>query len=154
MEKKKYYLTKEGLNRIRKEYEDLKEKRREKLKNEAPEVFHSEDVNPEYLTFRRDLGILEEKISKMEEVLNNVEIISSPEEGCKEVKLGARVTIEAGGQEDEFHLVGTMEADPNLGKISNESPVGRALMGRKEGEEVPVSSPIKTVYKIKKVRYQ
>ncbi len=151
---KKHYLTKEGLERIRKEYEDLKTKRREKLKHEAPEVFHSEDVNPEYLTFRRDLSIIEEKIKKLDEVLRNAETIEPPKEECKEVRLGAKVRIEAEGQEDEFLLVGTMEADPNTGKISNESPVGKALMGREEGEEVPVSSPVKTVYKIKEVRYE
>ncbi len=153
MADKKYYLTEEGLKKIKKEFELLKELRRSKLRDDTPEAFHSEDLNPEYLNFRKDIGFLESKINKIEEVLKNVEIITSPQKECKEVRLGAMVTIEANKQIDEFILVGTLEADPTLGKISNESPVGKALLGCKEGEEVTVSSPIKTIYKIKKVSY-
>ncbi len=153
MANKKYYLTKEGLEKVKAEYEELREKKRSKLKTEAPEVFHSEDVNPEYISFRKDISVLEEKIAKMEEVIRGAEIIKPPQKDCKEVSLGAEVTVDVKGQEDKFTLVGTMEADPALGRISNESPVGRALFGRKEGEEVTVSSPIQTVYKIKKVEY-
>ncbi len=154
MSNKKYYLTKEGLERIKKEYEELKTKRREKLKEDAPEATHTEDPDPEYLTFRKDLAVLEEKIAKVEDVLRNVEIIKSPSKKCKDIRLGAEVVIEANGQEDKFILVGTMEADPIFGKISDESPVGRALLGKKEGEEVKVSSKIEVIYKIKKVSYQ
>ncbi len=154
MSNKKYYLTKEGLERIKKEQEELKAKRREKLKEEAPETTHTEDPDPEYLTFRKDLAVLEEKITKVESVLRNAEIIKSPSKDCKDIQLGAEVVIEANGQEDKFILVGTMEADPIFGKISDESPVGRALLGKKEGEEVRVSSKIEVIYKIKKVSYQ
>jgi len=150
---KKYYLTKEGFEKIKSDYDKLRKEKKEKLK-EVPEALHSEELNPEYLSFRRELGLLEEKISKLEEVLRNTEIIKSPSKNCKEVRLGATVTIEAGGQEDEFVLVGTMEADPVLGKISDESPVGRALLGAKEGDSVTISSRVKVVYKIKKVRYK
>lgn len=153
MSEKKYYLTEEGLEKIKKEYEELKKKRKEKLRLDAPETFHSEDVNPEYLNFRKDLNILEEKISKLEDVIRGGQIIKSPTKKCEKIDLGAEVTVEVKGQEDKFVLVGTMEADPALGKISNESPVGRALVGHKEGDKVTVSSPIQTVYKIKKVSY-
>ncbi len=154
MEEKRYYLTKEGLERIKKEYKEMKRQRRDKLKKESPEILHSEDVNPEYLTFRRDLVILEENISKMEKALRNVEIIELPKKECKDIRLGASITMETNGRVEEFTLVGTMEADPNFGKISNESPIGKALLGKKEGEEVIISSSFKTVYKIKKVCYK
>ncbi len=153
MGNKKYYLTEKGIDRVKMEYEELKKQRREKLKKESPEVFHSEEVNPEYITFRKELGVLEEKISKMEEVLRGAEIIKKPSKGCKEIHVGAEITVDVKGQEDKLTLVGTMEADPSLGRISNESPVGRALLGHKEGDKVTVSSPIQTVYKIKKVDY-
>ncbi len=153
MANKKYYLTKEGLDKVKKEYEELKKEKRSKIKTEAPEVFHSEDVNPEYISFRKDMSVLEEKIAKMEEVIRGAQMIESPQKDCKEINLGAEITVDVKGQEDKITLVGTMEADPALGKISNESPVGKALFGRKEGEEVTVSSPIQTVYKIKKVEY-
>ena len=70
------------------------------------------------------------------------------------VGLGAKVKIDVDGQRDEFVLVGTLEANPALGKISNESPVGRALLGHKIGDEVVVSSPIKITYKIKDIKYE
>jgi transcription elongation factor GreA len=72
----------------------------------------------------------------------------------KIISLGAKVKIEVDGQRDEFTLVGTLEANPALGRISNESPVGKALLGHKVGEEVSVSSPIKTTYKIKSIKYE
>ncbi len=154
MEEKRYYLTKEGLERIKKEYEEMKRQRRDKLKKESPEILHSEDVNPEYLAFRRDLAILEENISKMEKVLRNAELIEPPKKECKDIRLGALITMETNGRVEEFTLVGTMEADPNIGKISDESPIGKALLGKKEGEEVTISSSFTTVYKIKKVCYK
>ncbi len=153
MSDKKYYLTEDGLKRISCQHEELKKQKKEKLKTEAPDVVYSEDVDPEYLAFRKDLNILEEKISKLEEVLRNAEIIKPPSKGCKEIHLGAEITLNVMEQEDKVILVGTMEADPVLGKISDESPVGKALLGKKEGEEVVVSSSTQTVYKIKKVSY-
>ena len=70
------------------------------------------------------------------------------------VDLGAKVKIDIAGKKDEFMIVGTLEANPSLGKISNESPVGRALLGHKVGDEIVVSSPMKTTYKIKKIKYE
>jgi transcription elongation factor GreA len=69
------------------------------------------------------------------------------------VDLGARVKIGINGHEDEFMLVGTLEANPTAGKISNESPVGKALMGHRVGDKVIISSPVKVVYTIKKISY-
>ena len=69
------------------------------------------------------------------------------------VNLGATVLVEVDGQNDEFMIVGSLEANPAIGKISNESPVGRMLLGHRVGDEVVVSSPIQTVYKIKKIKY-
>jgi len=63
------------------------------------------------------------------------------------------VVVAAKGGKDELTIVGTLEANPSLGKISNESPVGRALLGRRVGEEVVISSPAKVVYKIVKIGY-
>jgi transcription elongation factor GreA len=62
--------------------------------------------------------------------------------------------VEVDGQIDEFTILGTLEANPSIGKISNESPVGRALLSHKAGEEIIISSNIKTIYKIKEIRYE
>jgi transcription elongation factor GreA len=152
MSEKKYYLTKEGFEKIKKEHEELKKQRKEKLRVDAPEAFHSEEVDPEYLSFQKELSDLEERITKLEDALRGAEIIS-PLLNCKEIRLGAEVVIDIKGKEDKIILVGTLEADPEKGKISNESPVGKALFGRREGDIVTISSSKSITYKIKKISY-
>ena len=125
-----------------------------KTKGEAPKIFESEDLNPEYLSFQEDLSFLESRIVELEYILKNTLLIRPPA-GKRQniIDLGAKVTVEVSNQIDEFTIVGSLEADPALGKISNESPVGQALLGHREGEEISVSSPIETIYKIRKIRY-
>ena len=155
MEEKKFYLTKEGLEKIKKEYRDLKNLKLSKTKREVPKIWHSEDLNPEYLSFQEDLSFLETRLAELEYILKNAQLIKPPlKEKQKVINLGARVLVEVDGQNDEFTIVGTLEANPAIGKISNESPVGRALLGHKVGDAVVISSPIQTVYKIKKIKYQ
>jgi transcription elongation factor GreA len=154
MIEKKYYLTKNGLKDIKKELYEMKKEKREKLKDNSPVVFHSEDVNPDYLLFSKDMEFLKEKIAKLEDVLQNIEMIKKPEKNCKEILMGAKIILEINGKKEKIMIVGTMEADPINGKISNESPIGIALMGKKEGESVSVfSGDKKNIYKIKKVLY-
>jgi len=151
---KKFYLTKEGLGKIQKEYQDLKNLKLAKTRGEIPKIWHSEDINPEYLSFWEDLSFLETRIAELENILKNAELIwPPPKEKQNIVNLGATVLIEVDGQKDEFTIVGSLEANPSVGKISNESPVGRALLGHRAGDEVLVSSPIKTTYKIRKIKY-
>ena len=153
-EEKKFYLTKEGLDKLKKEYESSKELKLAKTRGESPKILHSEDLNPEYLAFQEDISFLESRIIELENIFKNVELIKSPKkEKQNTVGLGATVLVEVDGQKDEFILVGSLEANPSIGKISNESPVGKALLGHKAGEGVIVSSPIQTVYKIKKIKY-
>ena len=153
-EEKKFYLTKEGLERIKKEYETLKALRLKKIKEKRPEILHSQDLNPEYFVFQQDLDQLEFRISELENVLENAHIIKAPsKEKQNTVRLGATVTLEEGDKINEFMIVGSLEANPSEGKISSESPVGKALLGKKVGDEVVITSPIKVVYKIKKIKY-
>ena len=154
MEEKKFYLTKEGLEKFKKEYRDLKNLKLSKTKGEIPKIWHSEDLNPEYLSFQEDLSFLETRIAELKNILKNVKLIKPPpKERQNVVNLGAQVIVEVDGQTDEFTIVGTLEANPSLGKISNESPVGRSLLGHRVGDEILISSPIKTIYKIKKIKY-
>ena len=152
---KKYYLTKEGLKGIEKEYKKLLKLRRLKSKEGVPSVLHSEELNAEFIAFREDVDLLESKIEELDHILKNFELIKPPSRTERDkIHLGAHVKVEVGGQMDEFIIVGTLEANPSLGKISNESPVGKALLSHKVGEEVIVSSPTKTTYKIKKIKYK
>ncbi|PIW35344.1 MAG: transcription elongation factor GreA [Candidatus Nealsonbacteria bacterium CG15_BIG_FIL_POST_REV_8_21_14_020_37_12] len=154
-EEKKFYLTKEGLEKIQKEYQGLKNLKFSKTRGEIPKIWHSEDINPEYLSFWEDLSFLETRIAELENILKNAELIQPPpKEKQNVVNLGATVLVEVEGQNDEFTIVGTLEANPALGKISNESPVGETLLGHRVGDEVIISSPIKTIYKIKKIKYK
>lgn len=151
----KFYLTKEGLSRIKRQYRELKELKHLKMQGESPKVLHSEDLNPEYLSFREDLSFLETKIAELENILKNYQLIQAPPKGKQNtVILGATVTLEEDdGQINEFMVVGTLEANPSEGKISAQSPVGKALLGHKIGDEVTITSPIKVVYRIKKIKY-
>ncbi len=153
-ERKKFYLTKKGLENFKKEHQTLKNLRAAKTKGEAPKIWESEDLNPEYLSFQEDLSFLETRIAELENILKNAFLIKPPsKKESKMINLGATVKVKVDGERDEFTIVGTLEANPSLGRISNESPVGVALLGHKTGDEVVVSSPIKTVYKIKKIKY-
>jgi len=153
-ERKKFYLTKKGLEGFKKEYETLKDLRIAKTKGEVPKIWESEDLNPEYLSFQEDLNFLETRIAELENIFKNACLIKHPsKKELNVVNLGATVRVKVGEEKDEFTIVGTLEAKPSLGRISNESPVGLALLGHKVGDEVLISSPIKTIYKIKKIKY-
>lgn len=153
-ERNNFYLTKEGLKNIKKEYETLKVLRAAKVKGDVPSLLESEDLNPDYVAFQEDLSFLENRLVELETIIEKVSIIKKPAKPYASViDLGATVAVDVGGHKDEFTIVGTLEASPALGRISNESPVGKALLGHKIGDEVIVSSPVKTIYKIKKIHY-
>ncbi len=150
----KFYLTKKGLEKIKQEYRNILLLKQEKIHTETPVVFHSEELDTEFVAFKEDIELLEAKIADLEYILNNVELIQEPSaEDRDSVQLGAKVVVEVDGEDDELILVGTLEANPIEGKISNESPVGKALFGKKIGDIVQLNSPLKTNYKIKKISY-
>ena len=151
---KAYYLTEQGLDKLKEEFTQLKELRKSKLGKEAPSAFYSEELNSEFVSFRDDMDVLDAKLEEIEYVLNNHEIIKLPPASERDkINLGAKVKVEIEGEIDEFIIVGTWEANPALGMISNESPVGMALMGKKAGDMATINSPVKIEYKIKKITY-
>ncbi|MDP2641021.1 MAG: GreA/GreB family elongation factor [Candidatus Yanofskybacteria bacterium] len=153
----KYILTKEGFKRFQSEYERLLELRKFKVQGEdTPLTWHSEEVEPEYLAYWEDMELLEKKIAEHEHILRNVEEITMPRKSERHiVAVGATVTIDFGGEIDEFTIVGTLEADPVQKKISDESPIGQCLIGAKVGDQVrPSTSMANRCCKILKVRYE
>jgi len=155
-EQKKIYLTKEGVKKIEEELENLLCLKKAKLKQEDISLLHSDELNSEFMSFHEDFDILESRVQELKHILKNFEIIKTPAKQEKEtVCLGAEVLVEVDGEDDEFMIVGTLEANPSEGRISNESPVGKALMGRKVGETILINSPaqIETSFKIKKIKY-
>jgi len=150
--KKQFHLTKEGVTELEKEHEQLVAERgpiAERIKNARE--FGDLTENAEYTSAREEQERVEGRIAEIENILQNVDIIKKPSNDSK-VRLGSGVKLKAkvnGGKTKEFHVVGTVEADPLNGKISDESPIGQALMGRKEGDEVEIKTPAETcIYKI------
>ncbi len=143
MTENKYYLTKEGLEKIQKDYESLLAFRKMKTTDDVPSIWHSEDVNPEYLSFQEDMNVLEARLTEYEDILKNVELITlPPKEKRTTVCLGSTVTVDLGGEVDTFTIVGTLEADPLQKKISNESPIGGGLLGARIGDVVKVKTTL------------
>jgi transcription elongation factor GreA len=156
MEEGKIYLTKEGVEKIKKQYQDLWEIRKAKSADDIPQFLQSEEINPEYLSFQEDLSFLENKISELKYILKNFQLIRPPSKEKREIiDLGAMVWLEGkNNQIDKFKIVGHLEANPSEGEISNESPLGQVLLGHRTGEEVIAPSAVKIKYKIKKIEYQ
>lgn len=156
MDGKIFYITKEKLKEFEKEYDELLAVEHKKsLAEEAPKILESEDLNPEFVSFQEDVGFLRSRIDELKNIIDHHELIRSPSKDKRgTILVGAKVKIDVDGQKDEFVIVGTLEANPALGKISNESPVGRALLGHKIGDEIVVNYPTKMTYKIKNIKYE
>jgi len=152
---KKFYLTEQGVEKIKKQCRELLKIRKSKLKGGAPQSFHSEEISSEYLAFQEDLNFLEDKIKELKYVLKNIKLIKPPSKAEQNVvNLGAEVLLRTKDNKNNlFRIVGSLEANPSLGMISDESPLGKILLGHKIGDEVVVQTAIKTAYKIKKIRY-
>jgi len=150
----RFYLTKEGMEAIKKEYERLITIKLAQTKGEIPQFLHSDELNQEYFDFQNDIDLLEARMADLKYIIDNSELIKKPSKDKQNiVQLGARVLVEINGEIDEFRIVSSIEANPSLGMISNESPVGKALLGHKVGDEIIISSPVRTCYKIKKIKY-
>ncbi len=148
--KQQYLLTKEGVAELEQEVALLIAERgpiAERIK--TAREFGDLAENAEYSAARQEQERTEGRIAEIENILQNVEIIKKPK-GDSKVQLGSTVKLKAaGGKTKEFQVVGTVEADPLNGKISDESPIGQALLGKKEGDSVEIVTPAdKTSYKI------
>ena len=148
--KKQFYLTTEGVDELKTELTELMALRgpiAERIK--TAREFGDLSENAEYSSARQEQERVEGRIAEIEAILQNVEIIKKPR-GDSKVQLGSFVKLQnGGGKAKEFQVVGTVEADPMHGKISDESPIGRALLGKKEGEQVEIKTPVETAtYKI------
>lgn len=150
--KKLFHLTAEGVAELQAELEHLISERSEVADRiKTAREFGDLAENAEYQVARQEQEKNESRISELEHIIGNVEIIKSTGNATK-VRLGSKVKLEGGNgkaKTKEFQVVGTVEADPLEGKISDESPIGQALMGKKVGEAVEIKTPAETsTYKI------
>ncbi len=138
------FLTPEGLKKLEEELEYLKSVRRAEVAQRLHDAMEEGEVeeNPEYEDAKNEQAFVEGRILTIETILSNAVLIEH-KGPAHEVRLGSKVTISEEGSNSKEHyvIVGSAEADPAAGKISNESPLGKALLGRKAHDEVMVQTP-------------
>jgi transcription elongation factor GreA len=138
--KKLYQITDEGRAELEAELAELKS-RRGAIAEKIAEARDFGDLseNAEYDSAREEQGLVESRIAEIEDILLNAEIIKAG--GKTKVALGSKVELKTGKRTVMYSVVGPVEADPLEGKISNESPIGVALMGKKVGDKVTITTP-------------
>ena len=138
---KPVYMTAEGLTRLQKELRQLITVDRPRVAHRIHEAKLDGDIseNAEYEDAKQEQAFLEGRIATLEAQIKHAEVIEATN-GDK-VGIGSKVVIKGGEGEETFTIVGSAEAAPREGRISNESPVGVALMGRKKGDKVTVQAP-------------
>jgi len=148
------YLTRETLLKLELELNNIKDNLIPELAKKIDDAKQLGDLseNAEYHQAKDDMAWAQTRIKEIEEILENVEVIDKKKSTMEVVTLGSVVEIEVNGKKKEYQIVGQQEADPLNGKISNESPIGRALIGAKLKEEIKVLTPSgEQIYKIKRI---
>ena len=143
---KKNILTYEGLKKLEDELQDLKVVKRREIAQKIKEAREQGDLseNAEYDAAKDEQRDIEARIEEIEAILKNAEVVVEEEVDLEKISIGCKVRIldEEFDEELEYKIVGSTEANSLKGKISNESPVGKALIGRKVGDEVTVETQV------------
>ena len=138
-------LTPEGLQKLKDELEELSGNRRRAVANRIKEAREFGDIseNSEYDDAKNEQMMLEQKIAQLEERLRSAQVVNPSELSNDLVRVGVTVNVkdEKTGDSDKYTIVGSAEANPSERKLSNESPVGKALLGHKRGDTVDVALP-------------
>ena len=144
MVKREIFLTPEGETKLREELAELTGPRRVELAKRLRHAISQGDLseNADYIAAKEQQAFLEGKIQEIETVLREATVVENGGNG-ERVEVGSTVTVKEDGREpDTYHLVGIKEADPRRGKISNESPIGKALLGKRVGEVAIAKTPV------------
>lgn len=143
MDQNQFYLTPEGASKLRAELEDLQGRGRDELAVRLRFAIQQGDLseNADYTVAKEEQAFLEGKILELETILQNATVVD-PDGSCEQVGIGNTVVVSIDGREPEtFHIVGMKEADPRQRKISHESPIGNALIGKRVGELAEAETP-------------
>lgn len=149
----KKYISGEGLEKLKQELETLKTAKRHEIAQRLEEAKRLGDLseNAEYAEAREEQEFNERRIAELEEFIKKSVVISKTE-GKEEIQIGSTFIVKSSGKEQKLTIVGSEESDPSSGKISNESPLGRALLGKKANDEVKIRTPKGEMkYKIEKI---
>ncbi len=153
---KEIYISRSGLEKLQNELKELTTVRKREIATRIKKAKEFGDLseNSEYDDAKNEQAFIEGRISEIENILKNAKIIE--EVACKttdEVCVGHTVVVDFAKGEAKFKIVGSYEADPEMGLISNESPIGKALLGKKKGDEVTVQVPAGELkYKVKSIK--
>lgn len=151
--KKEFYLTHDGVDKLRDELNDLTKNKRKEVAKALKEAREFGDLseNASWDDAKDRQAFIEGRIVEIENILKNTTIIDGSSK-AGQVSIGSTVHVELEDGQQKFMIVGSTEAKPESGKISNESPIGKALLGKKAGDEVEVEIPAGTItYRISKV---
>jgi len=142
MSNKVYYISREGVESLRKEMQELKSVRVKEVAEriESAKALGDLKENAEYHSAKDEMGLLQSRIREIDEILKNVQIIDETQ-GSKDVRIGSTIEVESRNGVKTYKIVGSAEADPAAGLISNESPMGRAFLGHTKGDLVMVETP-------------
>ena len=142
MTEKKVMLTEDGYNKLVEKLNYLKSVRRIEVAERLKAAIALGDLseNSEYDDAKNEQGLMEARIAQINDILSNAVLVEAPKRSNR-VNIGSTVTVDMGGRERVFTIVGAAEADVSSGKISNESPVGAALLGGKKGDHFTAEGP-------------
>lgn len=140
------YLTRDGMAELKSEFEQLTKVRRPELVKRVSDARNMGDLaeNAEYAAAREELSFIDGRIDELEELLKQavpIEDNKAVTSSGKIIQLGSKVTVKVNNREEIYMVVGEWEADPTDKKISHESPLGKALLGKGVGEQVEVTAP-------------
>jgi len=145
MQQPRIPITREGLEKLNEEYDDLVNRRRPEIVRAIAQAREEGDLreNAGYDAAKNDQGFIEARIREIEQLFKRLDVIDSENAPRPDgvVRLGSTVTVEIEGVEETYTITGHVEAKPREGKISNESPVGRALLGHRTGQTVDIQTP-------------
>lgn len=137
------FISKEKRDELQAEFKDLRENQIPTLAKRIDDARQMGDLseNAEYHQAREDMAWAQSRIKEIEFILDNAVLLSTQSSGGSTVDIGTSLTVKVNGKKRDLMIVGAQEADPITGKISNESPLGEALLGKKKGDTVQVETP-------------
>jgi len=151
MTNNKTFLTEEGLQNLVNELDQLKQKK-EAVISRLEDVSQPDESGEDGLSsqLKEEIGVLSDKIETIENAIRNASLINGNDLSTSAVSVGSRVKLKVSGStEKEFHIVSHLESDPTQNKISDQSPLGMALLGKKVKDEIAFDAPVgKIIYKI------
>lgn len=145
MADRSYPMTAAGLQDLKDQLEELKKVKRPEVINriKIARSFGDLSENSEYTSAKDEQSVIESKISEVTERIQYANVIDADQVADDEISIGKKVTVQEDGEEpDEYTIVGASESDPDAGKISNESPIAKALIGKHTGDTVTIETPV------------